>query len=304
MTHAPLRIIASLLAGAVVALGCGSCAQTGMFPLALSEGVVVAVGGGGTPPVVPFECVRIARARFQTDRVRVLVIPHASAREERGAGSAEMWAASGRGVDVSIMNDDPVEARAQLERAHIVWMGGGSQNRLLDHLEEHDLVGPMRAAHARGAVVGGTSAGAAVLGSTTISGRPSPAPYIRGSVERRSGLGFVQRTIVDQHFAERGREGRLLTCVFDGSRTLGVGISERTAVFFEGRSLRTVGEGIVLVVDARDTDPLVVDPIDLIDPIDSEDSSDGNAREPKQLCSASGARVHLLAPGQDLLLPR
>lgn len=221
-----------------------SCAAPGALPPATRPGAVLAVGGGGTPDAAlaaGIEC-----AFPGPDGVlSVVVIPHASQREDRGVGSAAMWLEAGAGTAV-VLSDDAETARGQLGEADLVWMSGGDQNRLLDHLEGAGLVGDLRAAHARGAVVGGTSAGAAVLGDVSIAGSPDPAPYHAGALPGRPGLGLLPGVLVDQHFAERGREGRLLTALLDHPELVGLGIGERTAALFRGRRGELLGEGVAL----------------------------------------------------------
>lgn len=207
-------------------------------------GAVVAVGGGGTPDVAVREVMRLAG-----DGAAVAVVPFASGREDRGVGSVEMW--NEAGARAVLVDEDATSARAALGSADVIWMGGGNQDRLLDALEELDLVDLIRVRHASGAVVGGTSAGAAVLGRISIAGRPDPDAYVRGAMEGRPALDLVPDTIVDQHFRERTREGRLLTAVLDAGGVLGLGVSERTAAVVEGGSMRVLGDGVVVAFDAR-----------------------------------------------------
>jgi len=212
-----------------------------------TAGPVVAVGGGGTPSEVLAEILRLARER--SDAPIVAVIPFASAREEAGEGLVEFWGEAGAASVVLITDDE--SAADNLRGADVIWMGGGSQNRLLDTLERLDLVDIIRARHASGAIVGGTSAGAAVLGAFTIAGDPDPEPYAVGGMEGRPALDLVPGTIVDQHFRERKREGRLLTAVLDAGGVLGLGICERTAAVIHGDSVRVLGNGVVIAFDAR-----------------------------------------------------
>lgn len=232
----------------VLTISCSTPGGARAVPGESPAGPVIAVGGGGTPGEVPAVALELARERHGPEPA-VVVVPHASAREDRGVASARMWDAAGAG-STEILADDAETARAQLRGADVIWMGGGSQFRLLDHLEAGGLVEALREAHRRGAVVGGTSAGAAVLGSITISGTPDPAPYLAGSVERRQGLGLVADAIVDQHFAERRREGRLLTALFEGGARRGFGIPERTALVFSPGEAHVIGASAVVLVDA------------------------------------------------------
>ncbi|MEM9801632.1 MAG: cyanophycinase [Planctomycetota bacterium] len=219
-------------------------------PQDAAPGAVVAVGGGGTPDSVVVETLRIARSRTETPTV--VVVPFASTREDRGVGSVEMWAEAG--ANAILLTADARADRRALEQADVIWMSGGDQDRLLDDLERLDLVETIQARHRSGAVVGGTSAGAAVLGTRSIAGRPDPGPYVVGGMEGRPGLGLVPDAIVDQHFRERTREGRLLTAVLDAGGVLGLGVSERTAAIIEGGEMRVMGEGVVVAFDARDAE--------------------------------------------------
>ena len=232
-----------------------------------TQGPVVAVGGGGTPREAIREMIRLGRARLNKfpgavssppngveageAPLDVVVIPYASGREERGVASAAMWLEEGASTAVLSPNDAQAAA-ALLAEAEVLWMGGGDQRRLLDDLERMGLVDDVLRAHARGAVVGGTSAGAAVLGSVCIAGDPSPHPYESGAMAGRPGLGLVPDAIIDQHFRERRREGRLLTAVLDAGGLCGYGISESTALFFHGEHMTVMGEGVVVVFDATD----------------------------------------------------
>lgn len=241
---------------------------------------MIAVGGGGTPDEVPAVALGLARESCGPEPA-VVVVPHASSREDRGLASARMWDAAGAG-STEVLSDDAETARTQLANADVIWMGGGSQFRLLDHLEAGGLVEVLREAHLRGAIIGGTSAGAAVLGSITISGSPDPAPYLAGSVERREGLGLIADAIVDQHFAERRREGRLLTALFEGGARRGFGIPERTALVFGTDEARVMGASAVILVDASDVEA---------------DALRGGPAPPGR-----GLHVTLARPGQTCLL--
>lgn len=269
--------ISPLASGALAVaavVGCAAPSSTPRTSPPTGGGPVVAVGGGGTPDGALEVMLELAGADGGRE-VAVLVIPNASQREDRGVGSAEMFREAGAAT-AAVMADDPAEAAAQVAASDIVWMSGGDQDRLLDDLERMGLVDDVRAAHERGAVVGGTSAGAAVLGSRTIAGSPEPAAYTRGALPGRPGLGLLPDLVVDQHFAERRREGRLLTALIDAPESLAIGVGEGTAAVFEGDSFRVVGRGVVLRFDASDVETQV---------------SSGDARQ-----RARGIRVDVFAP--------
>ncbi len=164
-----------------------------------------------------------------------------------------MWVEEGA-VAAEVAPDEAEAAAGLIGAADVIWMGGGDQGRLLDDLDRLGLLDDIVRAHGAGALVGGTSAGAAVLGSVCIAGSPEPAAYDVGAMEGRAGLGLVPGAIIDQHFRERRREGRLLTAVLDADGVIGFGVSESTGLFFEDGAAEVYGEGVVIVFDARDAE--------------------------------------------------
>jgi cyanophycinase len=101
-------------------------------------------------------------------------------------------------------------------------------------------------------LVGGTSAGAAVMSSTMILEGDASAPR-SADVSIGSGLEFLSGVIIDQHFGQRGRVHRLLGVVAQFPHCLGIGIDEDTALFVEGHAARVLGSGSVTIVDAGTT---------------------------------------------------
>jgi cyanophycinase len=98
----------------------------------------------------------------------------------------------------------------------------------------------VREALDRGGVVGGTSAGAAAMSRLMIR-------YGGTSAVLGSGFGLLDKAVVDQHFAQRGRYGRLLGVLDDHPELMGIGVDERTAAIVQGNSLRVLGESQVAV---------------------------------------------------------
>ncbi|WP_419190592.1 cyanophycinase [Saltatorellus ferox] len=209
-----------------------------------------------------------------------MVLAWASRAENRGEPSSAMWLEEGASSSV-VAPDEEAAAAKLLAEADVIWMGGGDQDRLLDELERLGLVDDLLAAHARGALIGGTSAGAAVLGSVCIAGDPEPEAYVVGGMRGRAGLGLLSHTIIDQHFRERKREGRLLTAVLDAGRAVGYGVSESTALFFEEGAVTVMGSGVVVVFDARQA------------------TVEGGSEDAGALRSGSGIRTSILSPMRD-----
>lgn len=230
------------------------------------SGPIVAVGGGGMDE--RGEIISAIKAMAGVDEPRVLILPQASAREDAGEAGAAMWAAAGAGRVVNHACD-PIDREvvlAELARTDILWFPGGQQTRLADALVEAELMEEIRHRNACGMVIGGTSAGAAIMSDTMLSGTPESGVYLSGAraatdiPEPRpgwvrglthQGLALWSAVILDQHFTQRSRQSRLLTAVLDDPDRLGIGIDERTAVIVDGETLRVAGEGTVTIYDAR-----------------------------------------------------
>mgnify|MGYP001145373729 CR=1 FL=1 len=142
---------------------------------------------------------------------------------------------------------------AAVDRATGVFMTGGNQTKLAALVVGTPLGEAIRAAHRRGALVAGTSAGASVCSEHMVSfGTGGATPKFRvGQVSQ--GLGLLPGVIVDQHFTQRNRFGRLLALVAANPAQLGVGIDEDTAaVVRPDGTLEVIGRGVVTIVDGAD----------------------------------------------------
>jgi len=145
------------------------------------------------------------------------------------------------------------EAAAELLRqASGIFLTGGDQLRITSTMGGTTAHQTLRDARARGAVVAGTSAGASAIPAVMIvGGTGEEAPQL-GTVSMAPGLGLVEGLVVDQHFAQRGRIGRLLSAVAQNPAVIGIGVDEDTAaVLYSDGEVETVGSGAVTVVDGR-----------------------------------------------------
>ncbi len=217
---------------------------------------------------------------------RVVVIPTASELHDTGERYAKLFYDLGAAaVDVlAITERDHArapEAIATVERATGIFMTGGNQLRLSTILGGTPLAQAIRRQNAAGVVVAGTSAGAAIMPEHMIaSGATGPTPTTEG-VTLAPGLGLTNRLVIDQHFRQRDRLGRLLTAVSYNPFATGVGIDEDTAVVLGPDNVfEVIGSGTVTVVD----------PSELIY------SSMDSARDGEPV-SLIGLKVHVLAAG-------
>lgn len=204
-------------------------------------GALVIGGGGNLPEDVMRRFVELAGG----ERARLVVIPtaHASAdspeveqlvRTWRNWRLASLHVLHTRSRDVA---DDPAFSEP-LTQATGVWFHGGDQNRITaaylgTRTEErlHDLL-------RRGGVIGGSSAGAAIMSRTMIVGGASQPRLGRG-------LGFLPGTLIDQHFLKRRRQPRLLAALSTRPGLVGIGIDEGTALVVQGNQLTVLGDSAV-----------------------------------------------------------
>jgi cyanophycinase len=232
-----------------------------------ARGTLFIVGGGPQPAALVREFVDLAGG---AGHARIIVFGMASAdglasgeekaRELRGMGAAaqNVW------VDSAQANTDSV-ARL-LDDATGIWFGGGDQSRLIKALKGTKTERAIHDRYVAGAVVGGTSAGAAVMSRTMLTGderhpggerpvRDSSGAYMtiaRDNVVTADGFGLITNAIIDQHFLRRKRHNRLLSLVLERPEHLGVGIDESTALVVEpdGR-WRVAGASAATVYDGR-----------------------------------------------------
>lgn len=237
------------------------------FSALAQSGTLFLVGGGPQPPALVEEFVRIAGG---PGKARIVVFAMASA-EGQTSGQEKADQLTGLGatainVYVDRRQADTDSVAHLLKDATGIWFGGGLQTRLADVLVGTRTGAAIHARYRAGAVVGGTSAGAAVMSTPMITGDerrrggdryPTDSSLIFITIDRDNvitapGLGLVTSAIVDQHFLRRKRHNRLISLVLEGPVRLGAGIDESTALVIEpdGR-WRVSGASSVVIYDAR-----------------------------------------------------
>jgi cyanophycinase len=142
-----------------------------------------------------------------------------------------------------------------LDDLTVLFFAGGDQRKITSRFGGTPLCDRLRELYEKGVTVAGTSSGASVMTEVMMaSGETDESNVVGGSLRLVPGLGFLSGVIIDQHFAERGRMGRLLGAVTQNPRLLGVGIDEDTALVFQGHTqAATIGSGAVYIVDGRHT---------------------------------------------------
>lgn len=154
-------------------------------------------------------------------------------------------------VDVSERRDASLkESIESVRRATGLFFTGGDQIHITSLLGGSELQKTIHECYENGVVVGGTSAGAAMMSNSMILDGPSEeAPSLRG-VEIGPGMDLIVGAMIDTHFSQRGRHGRLLSAVAHYPQDLGLGIDENTAMVVYDGEFEVIGEGVVTVIDA------------------------------------------------------
>ena len=166
-------------------------------------------------------------------------------------------------------NTDAIVARANA--ADVVMFTGGDQLRLTSILggtRFHDAI--LVKYLTTDFVYAGTSAGAAAASENMIYQGTSGEALLKGEIKTTQGLGFIDDVIIDTHFVQRGRIGRLFQAVVNNPRTLGIGLGEDTGLFIDNNIMTAVGSGLVILVDGRYIKDTNLTKIELGEPISIE----------------------------------
>jgi cyanophycinase len=164
---------------------------------------------------------------------------------------------------------DLPENLERLEAADVVMFTGGDQLRLssiLGGTAFHDIL--LRKYQEEEFIYAGTSAGAAAASNNMIYQGSSHEALCKGEVKITSGLGLIDDVIIDTHFVQRGRIGRLFQAVVSNPKVLGVGLGEDTGLLItKGKTMEAIGSGLVILVDGRHVKDTNLTEVELGQPI-------------------------------------
>ncbi|MCC5658985.1 cyanophycinase [Nostoc sp. XA010] len=157
-------------------------------------------------------------------------------------------------VDTETRDDaSSSSALEAVSKATGIFFTGGDQARITSVIKDTELDRAIHKRLAEGAVIAGTSAGAAMMPDKMIvEGDSQTNPRIE-IIEMGPGLGFLPGVVIDQHFLQRGRLGRLISALVQEPADLGFGIDENTAMVVTDRQVEIIGEGSVTIVDVKAT---------------------------------------------------
>lgn len=224
---------------------------------AARHGVLMLIGGAEDK----FEAKYLLKVFFDASggrRSRIAILPSASEFEDSGAIYHQVFTAFGaryvRTLPLFNRADaDLPDVAKELSKATGIFMTGGDQNKIVGILHGTAALRAIQTAYANGATVGGTSAGASAMSDPMIGGGLVGSLARSGMVKLQAGLGLTTTLLVDQHFHQRNRLGRLLTAVMSYPDMLGVGVDEDTAAMVtDDGKLSVMGRGTVTIVDPRE----------------------------------------------------
>lgn len=220
-----------------------------------ARGWIVPIGGAEEKEDNPSILQRFVRISGGSN-ANIVIVPTASRLADTGPRYErifrELGAAEAHSVDFESRADaDNARKLGQLKRATGIFLTGGNQLRITTLLGGTDAARVIRAQNAVGVHIAGTSAGASVLSEHMIAFGDEGSSALAGSVRLAPGLGLTNRFIIDQHFRQRDRLGRLVTALAYNPFAIGIGLDEDTAAFIApDNTLEVEGTGGVTVVDA------------------------------------------------------
>jgi cyanophycinase len=259
----------------------------------IAQGPVMPIGGAEDKDLDGDEWIHIRFLELAGgESARIAIIPTASGEPEQAAKRyIEVFTKLGakdadwlRVKERSEANSD--ETLRVFEQATGIFITGGDQARLVALLGGTRVTECIRERNADGAIVAGTSAGASILpahtmsGDTWVGGPANNAAARKGMVEVVASFGLMEEVIVDQHFSQRGRIGRLLVAMAANPGLIGFGLDEDTAMLIDRDGiLETLGSNMVTIVDGR------------------EAVSDYFERTTGEVVTVTGSKLHALAAG-------
>lgn len=251
-----------------------------------TRGYVIPIGGAeertGSPKVLK-RFVKLCGGK----KAHIVIIPTASNLPDTGDKYIAIFSKIGVASAVSLPINERSETDRQdyldqLEQATGIFITGGNQLRLSTILGGTEVSKKIRRLNAEGVHVAGTSAGAAIMPEHMIAGGSTGTVPSGDGVNLAPGLGLTNALLIDQHFSQRDRLGRLLTAISYNPFMLGVGIDEDTAIFINpDQNFEVVGSGAVTVID----------------PVHLSYSSMSKASNKKEALSMLDLKLHILSKG-------
>lgn len=224
-------------------------------PQEKKEGALIIIGGAEDKSG-EMEILREVAARTDTGKL-ILVTAASQYAEDTWQRYCEVFKNLGVKSVEHLHIEQPEDARdpklsSLFENASTVFFTGGDQLRITTKIGGTPIVEWIFEIYRTGGTIAGTSAGASIMGETMLVGEEIVESHKVGNWMMAPGLGLIENMLIDQHFAQRGRIGRLLGAVAMNPGILGIGIDENTAILIQGHSFAVIGQNAVYVIDGRE----------------------------------------------------
>lgn len=260
---------------------------------AKDKGHLLIIGGGSIPNYLIEKYIELAGGV----EAKIIIVPMASGEPQISARSfsKRLTEAGCTNIETIFCSKETADSDSNLSKikgAKAIYFTGGDQSKLIKAILGTSLLQEIRNIYLSGGVIGGTSAGAAVMSKIMLTGnelinQDSTNTYNvikKGNIETAEGFAFLPCAIVDQHFIKRKRMHRLISVVLENPRLIGIGIDESTGIVIKpNNSFYVIGESLVTVLDATQSR--------LID-------TDKNKNQ-----SARDVKLHLLKSGDYYAFP-
>jgi len=234
------------------------------------KGHLVIIGGGDRTDDIMKRFIDLAGG---PDKARIIVIPMASSTPDTTGmeQTAELKDRGVKNVEWILFNREEAATEKLVERfngATGIFFSGGDQARLTAIIVGTRIQRKLHDLYRNGAVIGGTSAGAAIMSKVMITGDELInkdttnifSSIMKGNVQTIEGIGFLDNVIIDQHFVVRKRLNRLISVVLEHPELPGIGIDESTAIVVNpSGGFEVIGAGTVVVLDARNAKNIHLD---------------------------------------------
>jgi len=228
------------------------------------KGTLFIIGGGSRPPAMVQEMINLSR--LNTTTAKAVILPLSSSQPDTSAYYA-IRQFTREGIPESafmtlIISAEYPPTQDDLQAildADLIYLPGGDQRRFMRAIEGTAIKATIQQAYQEGALIAGTSAGAALMSEKMMTGDERNRAEYTGEFRTieadnmiiNPGLALLPQAIIDQHFVWRMRFNRLLSVIAERPGMLGIGIDESTAIIVEGQQARVTGVGQVLVLRNR-----------------------------------------------------
>lgn len=233
--------------------------------IAFAQGSLMIIGGGYRPPELVDRM--ISESGIKAGGY-VLILPMASTEQDSAIWYAQQQFNS-RGlmavVGMQVKSGEPVSKQRldSIRAARLIYLTGGDQLQLMNTINGTGIGDAIETAYTRGAMIAGTSAGAAAMSKIMITGNEKKTNQYSetfqcieaDNIELSTGLGLISGAIIDQHFIKRSRYNRLLTVVLENPGVIGIGIDEATAILVKDKKAEVIGISQVIVFKNKQQKP-------------------------------------------------